>query len=417
MPFPSLTHLLKRLRSSEQTERTGALHALRDMARAGLSHDNAAQLLRAAADLYPATEGSPAALVERALQSPHPDHIDVIRRHFKAYDLEARAAALTLLALLPDREAAVALVDLLREYAPGGDLGALAFGPLAQNPRHADVLFPALLEIDALPRIAADLALLALAYLDSGLIHAEDLHPALARCIHQAQHVLDHLRPRQRTDGVAWLWAEDYAPRRREAGIFLDLLGRTHRPEALPVLKSALDMADPRLKLFAAGALLEQGEQVTAAVWEAISASPETRGWAFRQLAHAGQLDLMPDKYRTQAALAEADLVNWLAYPTELGRAPDEIALADVVCMQLIGDVLPFYVFRFRMFPPHPAAGLGWLAGVAGPYPRGAGVSASAGGTFSRFDPFDSATPAEHVDRALETLDRWRKAHDRQNGG
>jgi hypothetical protein len=124
----------------------------------------------------------------------------------------------------------------------------------------------------------------------------------------------------------------------------------------------------------------------------------ETRKVLYDALEHHGRLALFPLQYMTAEAMAEADLVLWLAHPNELGTPPDEIEL--MATLPAPGDAVPnrrCFVFRYRTKPPHWAAKDGWLAGVAGPFPVEGVVSSSASGTFSRFEPYDSRTPEEHV--------------------
>ena len=76
--------------------------------------------------------------------------------------------------------------------------------------------------------------------------------------------------------------------------------------------------------------------------------------------------------------------------------------------------ILDYYVFRFRTYPPHWMAEDGWLAGVAGPFLRKDAPSTTAyGETFSTFEPWDSATPEEHVGEIHDIIARW---HEHRSG-
>jgi hypothetical protein len=123
-----------------------------------------------------------------------------------------------------------------------------------------------------------------------------------------------------------------------------------------------------------------------------------TRKVLYEALERHGHPDLFPAAYQTAEAMAEADLVAWLNHPNELGAVPDEIEL--MARLPVPGEDPGggrYFLFRYRMHAPHWAARDGWLAGVAGPGPaEGPGV-ATAPGTFSRFEPYDSKSPEEHV--------------------
>lgn len=129
---------------------------------------------------------------------------------------------------------------------------------------------------------------------------------------------------------------------------------------------------------------------------DAFAADRTTRKVLYEELEIHDRLDLFPPAFRTQEALAEADLAAWLAHPNELGSVPDEIELMKQVPAPGL-DGQSYYAFRYRMREPHWSAKDGWMAGVAGPYdPRGP-LATSGRGTFSRFEAYDSRTPEEHV--------------------
>ena len=121
-----------------------------------------------------------------------------------------------------------------------------------------------------------------------------------------------------------------------------------------------------------------------------------TRRVLYDVLDQENKLGLFPKQFFTWEAMAEADLAFWLNHPNELGAFPDEIELVRRVRAP---DAEGYYfVFRFRMSPPHWAAKQGWLAGVAGPYDVSQAPTPHGAGTFSRFEPFDSRTPEQHVE-------------------
>jgi hypothetical protein len=145
-------------------------------------------------------------------------------------------------------------------------------------------------------------------------------------------------------------------------------------------------------------ARLVAGQEPDAADLERFARDRETRKVLYEALEHHDKLALFPPQYLTAEAMAEADLVQWLCHPNELGTAPDEMELMATVPAPAEGFAgQRYFVFRYRTKPPHWAAPDGWLAGVAGPYsPDGPPVS-SASGTFSRFEAYEARTPDEHV--------------------
>jgi hypothetical protein len=132
----------------------------------------------------------------------------------------------------------------------------------------------------------------------------------------------------------------------------------------------------------------------------AFASDRRTRRVLYDVLDHQSKLPLFPRQFLTWEAMAEADLAAWLVHPNELGSPPDEMELVTKVRAPAADT--RFFVFRFRMRPPHWAAKDGWLAGVAGPYDLSQDPRPYAPGTFSRFESFDSRTPEQHV----EMIDR-----------
>ncbi len=87
-----------------------------------------------------------------------------------------------------------------------------------------------------------------------------------------------------------------------------------------------------------------------------------------------GKEELFPQKFATEEYLAKSDLVHWLIYPTELGKAPYAI--------ELLGDITvkkeKFYIFKYKSDSQNLTDDLKdeWLIGW----------SSNEGGTFSNFD-------------------------------
>jgi hypothetical protein len=124
-----------------------------------------------------------------------------------------------------------------------------------------------------------------------------------------------------------------------------------------------------------------------------------------RELETLERSDLFPNEFLNQPSLAEAAMVDWLLFPTELGRAPDEIRQLESVPLETDDGLADLYVFAFRTHPPHWLSDKDWVVGVAGPFlvsdqPTFEGL----GATFSRFESLSEKPLDEHVEVLLGTI-------------
>lgn len=375
--------------------------------------------LRAAARAYPFTkpdrESVSAELVSVAGTRPRAEYLPVILEVFDKLGDRAKVYAQTLVAELPSREAGTALMALVKQYAShDGWPDQFVTAPLEKSPRHADVFFPDILTYAAKPRMAADIHRLCLAYCTGNALSRELRGKCTDKLLESYAALAKVIGPAQKADGVAWMWTEEYAVPRFDSETLLDLFGYLAAERVEKPLRDALTFKDPRLKHFALVSLLRLGKEVRKSDVEDVARHPDTRNWLHDALKKFGKTALFPAAYRTQKAFAESNMVDWLVYPTELGRVPDEIELMKVVPIDtgLQGGIYDYYVFRFRTKPPHWAAEKGWLAGVSGPFLRGIEPTTEAlGETFSSFEKWESKTPDAHVGDTRELLEQWREYH------
>lgn len=111
------------------------------------------------------------------------------------------------------------------------------------------------------------------------------------------------------------------------------------------------------------------------------------------------QESLFPAEFNTVIKAAESRLANWLEFPTELGKCPDEMEFVKQVTILFNNneeEKTYYQVFRFKTHAPHWAANDGWIMGVAGPYfddtPAYGGAMA-----FSRFVVEGNTTPEQEA--------------------
>jgi len=130
---------------------------------------------------------------------------------------------------------------------------------------------------------------------------------------------------------------------------------------------------------------LTRKQPVTRVQIEEMARDPGMRHATFRVLEAYGQSALFPLEHATVEKGAESYLVTWLEFPTELGRAPDEIELIRAVTLEETTRQI-YYVFRFRMVTPHWSTKFNWMIGVVGPYSEESEAFDMPAKIFSRFN-------------------------------
>lgn len=99
----------------------------------------------------------------------------------------------------------------------------------------------------------------------------------------------------------------------------------------------------------------------------------------YKILEDMGRIDILSNANITQEMIAKSNMINWLKYPTELGKKPDIIECIGKV--DLGNDECYIYKFKSNNFRVHD-----YMIGVAGAYPKNK-ITAHVGGyTFSKFE-------------------------------
>jgi hypothetical protein len=391
------------LRSDEAKVREAATVRLSALERGRLEVGAGLMALKAAAQSFPAEGGREDGarhLVAAVAADPRNEYAPVVLRHFREYPPDARFWGLRLLANLDDRRVgAAAVLSLLRNDAAAceGLEFSVAIAPMI--PAATDGLFPEILAYLSDEHLGMSVAYVTFQGVSEGGLQRDALAPAAEPALALYRLRRQRLLPHQGEVGTRWMWDDDYAGPRNEAALLLDLFGYVPSSDTGLELRRALeDYRDPRLLAFAAASLVRRDEIVPPGLLLKIASFAETRKTLRTLLRKLNRPELFPDRYETQEALAESEMVDWLAFPTELGQPPDEIELMEIVSTGAPGDEYDHYVYRFRMREPHWAAEEGWMAGVAGAFARrDAPTTEASGDTFSSFSAWESRAPREHV--------------------
>ena len=333
--------LLDRLRNPEPAVRDAALDELFAQARAhAIAPADGVKLVRATATLPYGDDAETAARILDALASdPRREYVQPLASAAPRLDDAARHSALHLFAAIDDPAAATEYVALVGQHvdhlaAPGQPI------ELAEPP--------------ALASCGA---------------HTLATAPQLRAAYRPYR---DWLAAHQHGD----FWSDDYAKHRRAATLLLQAFACL--PDTDDLLADALAFKDPALVESAAISLVDHGRPVAPEALEVVAKSPETRAALADALAVRHRGDLLPRAYASVRQISESRLVAWLAEPNELGRPPDQIEYVR-------GDGVAA-LYRFKMQPPHWAAGDGWLVGIYGAH-----------GAYSELDREAARLPEEHL--------------------
>lgn len=156
--------------------------------------------------------------------------------------------------------------------------------------------------------------------------------------------------------------------------------------DVVAALQELLQLGRNHINVYAVDTLFGMGLEVPQNVIEALARDLEYANMTYHILPRQKKTALFPAECATEEYLAKSDLVHWLTFPTELGKAPDEIEYIGKVKYLFKKEV--FHVFKFRSDSDtlDEAQKNKWLIGW----------SSDEGGTFSEFDElalFEKGTP------------------------
>ncbi|MGE5551021.1 MAG: hypothetical protein ACM3ZC_10910 [Bacteroidota bacterium] len=306
---------------------------------------------------------------------------------------DTRFAALRVLSGMNTRESVETLVKILLRDKPDLGYAYPLFLPFEEEPRHASLLFPRLFNLLEDDKYKYAVYCLAVSLRDKKALDDKVFQACRGRLLEDLAHARAQRR-RLAKDTEAYAEAVDLL------AVTADCLGAfPGDAEVMGFLRSLLDDPSPEVVLWAADSLTRNGGNVPGPVFLKLAANPETRLDLYNALAAAGQVRLFPEEYLTQYHFAEADMVRWLTFPTEFGRAPDRIELLAEKEVETDGERGRVYLFKYRYAGDED----GWMVGLSGPQPMEKDEVATGGGyTFSHFKRLDEMSVEEHFRSFLD---------------
>lgn len=298
----------------------------------------------------PSAEAASARLLEVVLEKLHlamlgprgfdslPESITVEAwtRWYRELDpqLAIRGRLLTLMARRQDQAAILAigaaLIDSPLPHEREADLLFATF--MQQRSPFLSQLFPALLDVAATPSFAASVLDLANFLSREKLVSLHPAHDRLPRFAELLGRLVVELEQIEQNPATS----ESVAQQQQTiwstvplAVALCDALALGDYRPSISKLVDAMNLGHRRLRSEAAWALARFGDERGAKELVMLAAEPVARR---RILAYADELGIAEQidaEYRTDQALAEADLALWLAEPNHMGLAPTEIQAID----------------------------------------------------------------------------------------
>lgn len=385
-----LDHLIDRLENPSEEKREEALDSLGKME---FSVEDGIKLLDASKRSFPPVkyewEDVSARIIDICANKPYFEYIKKAEDIYDEVNPKAKISILQFLSRYENEKALITYLKLLdRDY---DKLMYLPCGSLGSQPRNPEILFPRYLKYAENKSISSQVYLVLLSYLENGSIRETVLGEYKKMIVNDIESMTEIVLNYELNCSI---WDdEDYLELRNDAGIHFDLAGYINDPKIILSLRNLMRVKDMKLKMFAAISLIRHGKNVeTQDILEIVSDS-EIRNWFYDYLNGIGKEEIFPEEYKNQKAFAESNMVNWLIYPTELGRVPDKIELMNVFDV----EEDECYLFRFRCDSNENWKDEGWMAGISGPFSKKDKPTTSAEGwTFSHFEKWESKTPEEH---------------------
>jgi hypothetical protein len=166
-----------------------------------------------------------------------------------------------------------------------------------------------------------------------------------------------------------------------------DTLAWIRDPRAIPVLSHLAQLPHRRLRVEAESALVRLGVAESREKLAAFAAEPVVRLYALKYAEELELAEQIDERFTSPEALAEAELVMFLAQPQQLGFPPSPCDLVDTRVLRWPGFEEPrnCYLFRFAFPVPGPSGEIHSEVrlGIAGP------LTFAFSADLSHLDPLD----------------------------
>ena len=187
--------------------------------------------------------------------------------------------------------------------------------------------------------------------------------------------------------------------------MIFDLAVYIHNSDTLELLKrfQNVKLSDNSLVFLIKALLVNNLMDIKSSWWDKLYNSKQGYYTLARMLTGIGQENIIPKKYINTEKLSEAVMIDWLSYPTELGKEPDYIKLVGTIEKE---DLI-FYIYKFTA---DNFKDRGEMIGVSGSFIKDSITTSEAGFVFSKFETIkdDYKKQAEEIIEII--ANHWKEA-------
>lgn len=192
--------------------------------------------------------------------------------------------------------------------------------------------------------------------------------------------------------------------------MIFDLAVYIHNDDTLEILRRYEDikLSGNARAFYLKAIIINKIMDVKSSWWDELYNDKQAYYTLARMLTGIGAEDKIPAKYINTEKLSEAVMIDWLSYPTELGKEPDTITLVG----SIEKENLIFYIYKFTS---DKFADKGEMIGVSGSFVKGSITTSEAGFVFSKFETIQDDYKKQAEDIIKLIANHWKDKIDEIN--
>ncbi len=198
------------------------------------------------------------------------------------------------------------------------------------------------------------------------------------------KYILDYCKGKKKIEQKAF----------NDLAVLIDLACYINNDETTKIIKSVEKIPlDFECKLFLAKYKAVNNTKITKKEFDELLNNEDEIQRVVMVFENIGKINLLPLTKISQEKIAKSEMITWLKYPTELGKAPAEIDLIDT----FIYNKKTCYIYKFKKNKSDKS----FLIGIAGGYTKNKLTAQNSGLTFSLFEKLEK----DYLNQAIKIAD------------